>query len=393
MSHQDYFIDALDVLSPRGNQDFGQAGEHASAQLLPWPSAVSGAIRSAVLAAKGFNNSSTIKALVAAQDPLAQSLALPGADSINGAFQLGRLCLGQQSNNASTVAPLIPLPADIVVSGDETPEDIQRIKPSPLPSGIQSASATSALPILRQGKPGKAMSGLYLNAEGWMRYVSGSNLTLDCIVKTNDFAARRHCTGIGMDSSLRKVENGQLYTAERIEFIHTQDHRFGFAVRIYSTNNLFKENTLLRLGGDGHGANLQPSQIQWPDTPVEIIAKHKRFALVLQSPALFSNGYAPTELSGDHWQGNGVSATLRTSILGRSETISGWDLLNNHPKSARRFVPAGAVYWFDNLTGDPTALLEEFPQGHWPDPVAAAEHRVTEGFNQVQLVAWHGDYS
>ena len=393
MSHHDYFIDALDVLSPRGNQNFGEAGEHASAQLLPWPSVVSGAIRSAVLAAKGYNTSSTIKALVAAQDPLAQSLALPGADSTSGAFQLGRLCLAQKSNNDSAVSPLIPLPADVVVSGDETPKDIQRIKPSPLPAGIQSATASSALPILRQGKPGKAMSGLYLNAEGWMRYVSGSDLTLDCIVKTNNIAARRHCTGIGMDGSLRIVENGQLYTAERIEFIHTHEHRFGFAVRIHSNNNLFPENTLLRLGGDGHGANLQPSPVQWPDAPVEVIAKHKRFALVLQSPGLFANGYAPAELTGDYWQGNGVSATLCTSIVGRSETISGWDLLNNHPKSARRFVPAGAIYWFDNLSGDPAALLAAFPQGHWPDPVAAAEHRLTEGFNQVQLVAWHGDHS
>ncbi len=393
MSHHDFFIDVLDVLSPRGNRDFGQAGEHASAQLLPWPSVVSGAIRSAALAAKGYTTSATIKALVASQDPLAQTLALPGADSIDGAFTLGTFCLAQQSNHTSGAAPIVPLPADVVVSGDDTPENIRRMTPAPLPAGIQNSIATSSLPILRQGKPRKGMSGLYLNAEGWANYVAGRDLSLESLVHTNDIASRRHCTGIGMDGALRKVENGQLYTAERIEFIHAGSQRIGYAVRTHCKNNLFTDNTLLRLGGDGHGATLQPSPIQWPDTPVKTIAKHKRFAVVLQSPALFANGYAPAQLQGDHWQGNAVSATLRSSVVGRSETISGWDLLNHHPKSARRFVPTGAVYWFDNLIGDPNALLAEFPQGHWPDPLAATEHRLTEGFNQVQLVAWHGDHS
>jgi CRISPR-associated protein Cmr3 len=392
MSYQDYFINVFDVLSPRGNQNFGQAGEHASAQLLPWPSVVAGSVRSSVLAANGHNHGDSIKALVNSQDTLARSLALPGTEPSANAFQVGKFCLAEQgSDDKSTASPLIPVPGDVVVTSDGKTTRINRIKPAALPTGIENGSTSPALPILRQCKPAKAMQGWFLNATGWGRYVTGDNIPEDCLVESSEVAARRHCTGIGMDASARRVIDGQLYTAERIEFKQTTDRRVGYVARIHNSADLIDDNVLLRLGGDGHGASMHQTHLAWPDPPIQAIAKHRRFALVLLSPGLFSNGFGPTELNDNQWLGKNISATLQASTTGRSETISGWDLLKNQPKPARRFVPAGAVYWFDNLTGDPEALLAEFPQGSWPDPIAASEQRLIEGFNQVQIVAWHGD--
>lgn len=44
------FIEPLDVLYLRGNLSFGAPGDHAAAQMPPWPSLVAGALRSRMLA-------------------------------------------------------------------------------------------------------------------------------------------------------------------------------------------------------------------------------------------------------------------------------------------------------------------------------------------------------
>ncbi len=49
------FIEPVDVLYLRGNLLFGGAGDHAGAQMPPWPSLFSGAIRSRMLIDHGVD--------------------------------------------------------------------------------------------------------------------------------------------------------------------------------------------------------------------------------------------------------------------------------------------------------------------------------------------------
>jgi hypothetical protein len=56
------------------------------------------------------------------------------------------------------------------------------------------------------------------------------------------------------------------------------------------------------------------------------------------------------------------------------------------PKLAQRAVPAGTVYWFDQLEGDVRKLADWVDEGIWGDD--ADPVRRAEGFNRARLAAW-----
>lgn len=387
MTHRDLFIEALDCFSPRGNQAFGEAGEHAAAQLLPWPSVVAGALRSAALANSGYNSGAAITALVREGAELARLLALPGTRPHSQAFQMGRFSLARQL--AGEVHPLTPMPADVVATGAPGELTIERLSPAPLPVSIQTSATGELAALLKTTHSEKPRRGLWLSGEGWQAYCQGKLPQQKHILDVAQIASRRQSVGIGMDAKMRRVEQGQLYTAEHIE-LHSG---IGYWARIHNADACQIDSALLRLGGDGHAARLQPASVPQPPAPLGALQKHRRFALVLMSPALFANGNTPASIADGHWREHNFSARLVCHLAGRAEVISGWDLHKRRPKPARRFVPTGSVFWFDQFAGEPQALLEHFKTGHWHDPLAESEHRLTEGFNQVQLAAWHGDQS
>lgn len=383
---QDIFIDALDVVSPRGNQPFGQAGEHAAAQMLPWPSVLAGAVRSTMLTHCGYSSALAIKQLVKNNDALACQLALPGTKSDEPAFKLGYFGLAQRTD--SQINPVLPLPADVVVTGDTNVPQIHRLLPQTLPAGVQTSSPSTLLPVLRTDTTSKALSGYWLNASGWRDYSEGKVLNASHLVSSADLVARRQSVGIGMDALHRRVKTGQLYTAERLELTNGT----GYWARLHHLPEPLKESTLLRLGGDGHAARVSEGHVQLPTLSAEVINHHKRFAVVLWSPALFTVGHVPNCIdNAGLWQHDAFSARLVCCALPRPQVISGWDLARQQPKPARQFVPAGAVYWFDQFNGDPDALIALATNGVWLDDIAIAEQRLVEGFNRFQLVAWSGN--
>jgi CRISPR-associated protein Cmr3 len=383
---QDIFIDALDVVSPRGNQAFGQPGEHAAAQLMPWPSVMAGAVRSAVLTYNGYSSASAIKQLVSDQGALAQQLSLPGANTMEQSFRLGYFGLAQRSGGS--VKQLVPLPADVVVTGTIRQPVIQRLLPQVLPDGVTTSSESAQLPVLRADTASKALSGLWLNASGWQQYCTGEVLNAGHLVATHELVARRHSVGIGMDSSLRRVNEGQLYTAERLEL----KNNTGYWARLHYMPEALPDSTLLRFGGDGHAARVTHAQVTLPALTPKQIKQHKRFAIVLWSPALFGSGGVPDGIDDTgRWQHESFNAQLVCSVLSRPQVISGWDLAKQRPKPARAFVPAGSVYWFDQFEGDAEALIAFANNGLWHNDTAADEQRLVEGFNRFQLVAWSGN--
>jgi CRISPR-associated protein Cmr3 len=127
----------------------------------------------------------------------------------------------------------------------------------------------------------------------------------------------------------------------------------------------------------------------------KVLGKNNRFRLILQTPALFSQGWLPEGVTQQddgsyRLQGDGFSARLACAALGRRETVSGWDLYRWMPKPAQAAVPAGSVYWFDEFAGDAGKLAAWVEQGLWPhNPDPLHRSRRAEGFNCALLGAWH----
>lgn len=117
----------------------------------------------------------------------------------------------------------------------------------------------------------------------------------------------------------------------------------------------------------------------------------RRFRIILATPSIFTQGWLPERVTrhgpGDYrLQGEGFAARLACAAVARFDIISGWDLARQQPKTAQRVAPAGSVYWFDRLTGDPGKLAEWIAGGCWGDN--PDHQRRAEGFNRAWLADW-----
>jgi len=189
------------------------------------------------------------------------------------------------------------------------------------------------------------------------------------------------------------VQTGLIYTTEGYAFNPADSGgtaSTGFLAGIEGAGDRLGETGFLRLGGDGRGARYQQVGYQPSPPPTQIIARNRRFRLVLATPGLFAGGWLPT---GVHQRGAryilqaaGCTARLVCAATPRRDVISGWDLFRWQPKDAERVAPAGSVYWFDELSGSIDKLAAWVAAGLWDEN--APTQRRPEGYNLAWLGAW-----
>ena len=379
------FLQPLDVLYLRGNRLFGAAGDHGEALMPPWPSLAAGAIRSHMLATSGVDLAGFAAGEATPRGRLGKCLGTPEQP---GSFRVKIFTLAQK-DGGDTVLPFFPLPADVVARGDvlsylyprRLHPSVSYGTPAPLPM----------LPVLRQETPGKLARGRWLNPDGLLAYLVGEPISSNLLVVSDTLWKNDPRLGIAMDTERRTVEKGRIYTTETVAIAEG----IGFLVGIDGTEGCPLQEGLLRFGGDGRGATVQPCRCEWPAPSWTRIAKEKRFRLVLSTPGLFPNGWRLPGLAWKDnslvWQGKNFTARLVAAAVNRAEVVSGWDLACHRPKPAQRVAPVGSVYWFENLEGDPGGLEELMESGLWPLIDKSDAARMAEGFNNVLVAAWPQD--
>jgi CRISPR-associated protein Cmr3 len=242
------------------------------------------------------------------------------------------------------------------------------------------------LPVLKSGR-GKPLGGCWLSENGWREYLQGHIPKGQDIVWRDALWKSETRPGIALDGTTRTGAEGALYSVEHVSL----KAGIGFLAGFRCGETDWPEHGNLRLAGDGRVA--QWSRIQWapPEPPLDAIAATRRFRLVLATHGLFPDGWLPPGIDRATFAlvGPGFSARLVCAAVVRSELVSGWDLFKNEPKPARRAVPAGSVYWFDNFEGDADKLAAWAKDGLWPDN-DWEEPRRAEGWNRAWLAAWPG---
>jgi len=374
------FVQPVDSLSLRGNKLFGSAGDFGESGFPPRPSVLAGALRSLLLAQaaeqiEGFAQGQRLRDKEL--DRILGIPADPGNFALRGVFPASKGSDGR-------VNLLLPMPADLLVFYEG--RNVRPLEPQALPAGIQ-VGTPGGLPqvaILRQPEAAKPEGGWLLKQAGVAAYLAGQPIQTEQLVKQSSLWAREPRVGIGLSRASRTAEDGKLFTVEH-SVPRQPEHgglAVGLAVEVDGAEERLPPSGFLRLGGDGRAAALAAMPAPaWP-SPLDIIRRTGRFKLTLTTPGLFAEGWRPTL---PDW----LAAQLVCAATPRFEVISGWDLAAWAPKVAERTVPAGAVYWFEDFTGDPGKLAEWVAGGLWLHD--SDRIRRAEGFNNALLAAWpHG---
>ncbi|QSQ12145.1 type III-B CRISPR module-associated protein Cmr3 [Myxococcus landrumensis] len=116
---------------------------------------------------------------------------------------------------------------------------------------------------------------------------------------------------------------------------------------------------VLGLGGRRRLTNVEPVTPDLFACPPEFQPKGtKGLRLVLATPASFVRGWLPDgfEQDGAVYVGTlpGVTGpvVLRAALVPRAQDVSAWDMVKREPRRTRRWVPAGAVYFFEKQRGE-----------------------------------------
>lgn len=410
-----YYVRPTDSLFVRGNLAFGDSGEHGASMMPPPPSLFAGAFRSALLGKDAAQMTAFLQQGQCSDAALAQCLGTPAQPgdfcitwlSMAGESGAGFGMSGGNADESAVPEAISPLPADLTLLGSH----FATLQPRAHLPGVQSAGDLPLRATLVSAKQEKPKGGVFLRGKGLAQHLQGQAADKAHSIESKHIYQRDPRLGIGLNADARTAEEGQIYTTEGFAFspAHASPGATtgkadlapfastGFLVGIQGVENLLPHTGLLRLGGDGRSAHYRKVAFTAP-TAANVPGTKKQFRLLLQTPALFRQGWLPdgvTEGADEHsgsyrLQGDGFSARLACAALGRREVISNWDLYQWAPKPAQVAAPAGSVYWFDEFEGDAGKLAAWVAKGLWPDELSPNQHmRRAEGYNRALLAAWN----
>lgn len=393
-----FYVRPTDSLFIRGNLAFGDGGEHGVSQMPPPPSLFAGAFRSAILGQNAEHMAQFLAGQPLADDARGRCL---GTYAQPGAFRVSWLSLAGQANGQPVPEAVSPLPADLVVLG----KAFAPLRPQAIGAGVSFSGDLPMRATLFSAKQEKPGTGIYLRCTGFQDHLSGKLPGDAAQAMAGHLFRRDPRLGIGLNADSRTAEEGLIYTTEGYSFSPSEDDEngngkalpfvsTGFLVGMEGVAGVLPDQGHLRLGGDGRSATYQRVAFKLPMAPQ--LAANKRFRLILQSPALFSQGWLPDGVVQEDGfyklQRAGFSARLACAAIGRREVVSGWDLHGWKPKPAQAAVPAGSVYWFDEFEGDAGKLANWVQSGLWPENLdamdATQKMRRAEGYNLALLGAW-----
>jgi CRISPR-associated protein Cmr3 len=398
MSTVYFYVRPTDSLFVRGNLAFGDGGEHGASLMPPPPSLFAGAFRSALLGRDAQHLDSFLAQGRCTDERLHACL---GTAAEPGAFAVRWISLAAESRTGASgdgpVEAVTPLPADLLMLDT----DFARLQPRAAPSSVESSGKLPLRATLIAAKQVKPAGGIHLRALGLRQHLLGQLPEAVHSLRAGQLYRRDPRLGIGLNADARSAEEGLIYTTEGFAFspdgagtdTPSPFTSTGFLVGLDGVADLMPDRGVLRLGGDGRSAQYRRVDFQPPRIMAAALG-NDQFRLLLQTPALFDQGWLPNgvERQGDglHLQGDGFRARLACAALERREVVSGWDLFQWAPKPAQAAAPAGSVYWFDQFEGDFDKLAAWVETGMWPEnPDTHHRARRAEGYNRALLGAWN----
>ena len=367
------FIESSDVWLFRDGRPFDAGADHRAGSLFP-PNATTlqGAIRSKMLALYGvdpeaYRERDETNANVAAvaaqigyparrQNGQVVQTAEPGNVRLRGPFLARR----ETAGNETQIMPYFPCPADVLkIETDET-KKLAPLHPAPNPAFAANwpDDAPNLWPMTFGDVGDETPEGIdaWVSAEALGRYLGDKNsLNYSDLVQPGDLFGPEPRLGIGVDSSVKRPEDGMLY---QVSYVRPKDEA-GLLVQVTGLDQAAEERLgqggLLSLGGETRAASYtvvnQPPA--WPKSQID----EDKGKLVLATPTYFGGGWQAA-----NWAAFFAGAPrLAAAVVHRHQLVGGWDVAHNRPKPAQRYVPAGAVYYFDGALDETADFIGDDP--------------------------------
>ncbi len=164
--------------------------------------------------------------------------------------------------------------------------------------------------------------------------------------------------------------------------------RLGLAAAVENLNGLTIDEGFAPWGGERRTMRWRKSESVLPQVPnglAKAIAQTGACRLILLTPACFNEGWRPEWLLETH---HGATPELKAAVVGKPQTVSGWDFEKREAKPTRRLAPAGSVY-FLKLKGD-TAARQAWVEKMWLTNVSDAADDRLAGFGLTGIGVWTG---
>lgn len=315
----------VDVWLFRDGRSFDAGSDHFARTIFPpFPTVIQGAIRSHHLRLRNISLDD--------QNAIANCV---GTATDFGSLRLrGPFVVRLEGNRWMRY---FPVPADAVPAATEG-HVVAAIPCSSSDLGVQTCHDAVPPMLLfppKDASPRKQADDLWLSEDNLRAYLAGNSVPA---CSAHELFTVEHRYGIGIQPGPNRVVNareGLLYAAE---FVRLREG-VGLYVEMEGYNG-WPERGVMRLGGEGRGAYFERiDPLEKPSLPNPL---PERFKVCFLTPTYFEEGWKPKDWS-QFFEGE---VELVAVALRRYEMRGGFDIAARAQKPARRFVPAGSVYYF-----------------------------------------------
>lgn len=354
------FLEAVDVWLFRDGRPFDAASYHrAESMFPPYPTVIQGALRTYELVRRGID----------LNNPKAVAEAVGTAEELGGLRLRGPFVARRE---AAAITRYFPQPADAV----SVPGDPHWIRPASRsvepPAGVRTNLPEPLDRLLGFRDPlSKGENNLWVSEKNLITYLRGAEVKAVCAEELYHTDPR---LGIGIESGRKTTRDGALY---EVEFIQPAPG-VGLWVEMQGYSG-WPEVGNLRLGGESRAAffSQHPQVEPFPQPKAKM--SHP-FKVYFATPACFSAGWLPKS-----WENFFDGAVkLEAAAIPGFESMGGFDYACRQPKPARRYVPAGSVYYFKPDNGSVSIKPSVIEMG-------MTEEGAGMGFGQIILEEFEHD--
>lgn len=363
-------LKALDTLFFRDGKPFTMGEDTwASGIFPPAPSVFYGSLRSAYIAQN--LNQYSVRELIAKTEKLKIK---------HISFEVYAKIMDSKK---SEKGQYFPLPKDLVaqkkVSDEEEyqrkEENIHKTYKLQL-SKKSLALSSNQTPLFLQspfeGEEVKEVDNGIIHSLAFRKYLQGRDEDFFEGRELDKFLSNEPKVGIGRDDITHTTTEGLLYRVgmrrpKEVQIIIDFEEIEGLSLA---------SSGFLKVGGEGKSVAYQLSKsLDITFKMTKLADDEATFKLYLATPALFKNGWQPSQI----FETAGVDVELMAAALGKPVNIGGFDMDKKRPKPMLRAVPAGSVYYYQLKSGSLQNLFNAIKEHR------VSEERAEEGFGIAYL--------